>query len=150
MEGVFRAFGYRDPKDPHGIQGDVDIGAALHRRQDLQDAWAVQQGKGKEQPGDELTADIAAQRVSARRESAADSQALTAFLQGDIFLRKEGFIDADTPLHQTAGAGKDGPGALDQSKREEKTERASALPAWKAGVLFQRLRSAPDGESIAV
>ena len=48
--------------------GHVDVAAALHRRDEVQGAVAVQQGQGKQQPADELAGHVARQPVLPRCE----------------------------------------------------------------------------------
>ena len=62
------------PKGGLHRAGHVDIAAALHRRDEVQGAVAVQQRQGKQQPADELTGHVAGQPVIPRREGAFHGQ----------------------------------------------------------------------------
>ena len=56
------------PKGGLHRAGHVDVAAALHRRDEVQGAVAVQQGQGKQQPADELAGHVARQPVLPRCE----------------------------------------------------------------------------------
>ena len=58
------------PKGGLHRAGHVDVAAALHRRDEVQGAVAVQQGQGKQQPADELAGHVARQPVFSRCEGA--------------------------------------------------------------------------------
>ena len=118
-----------DAEGGHDVQRDVDIGAALHRRQDTQGAAARQQGERQQQSGDELAAHIAPEGVVPRRQPPGKRDGVPLPGHRYALLRQNRLIDAHAPLHEPGRAGKHGAAAGQQCRRDAESQGAAAFAA---------------------
>ena len=113
----------------HHIQRNVDIGAALHRRQDAERTVTRQQRQRQQQSGDELAAHVSAQGIVSRRQLPRKRDGLRCFGHHYPFGEQQILVYAHAPLHQPPCTGERGASALQQRRRDAEAQGAAALPA---------------------
>ena len=118
-----------DAKGCHHIQRNVDIGAALHRRQDAERTVTRQQRQRQQQSGDELAAHVSAQGIVSRRQLPRKRDGLRCFGHHYPSGEQQILVDAHPPLHQPPCTGERGASALQQRRRDAEAQGAAALPA---------------------
>ena len=122
-----------DAELPEGLQSHIDIGAALHRRDQADPAVPLQQGKGKEQAADELAADVTRQHILSRRQSSADQKILLSFFKCKALFPADVLIDLEGPGQQRRAAGQPALPPAEQTDGDQETDGAAALPAGEDG-----------------
>ncbi len=130
--GMANRFGPAPPPDAeggHDVQCDVDIGAALHRRQNAQGAAVWQQRQRQQQSGDELAAHVSAQGIV---PGVSFPENVTASHVRDTdmpFCARIVSYRRSRPAPSAARTGKRGASALQQRRRDAEAQGAAALAA---------------------
>ena len=110
-------------------QRQVHITAALERRRDSNDAGAGKQRKSKQQPADELAADVSRQRIFPGGQRAAHRNPVCVLRKAEAPLRKHPRIYALRTLHQPPSPGKAYRRVREGKEWDEKPQRAAAFAA---------------------
>ena len=132
---------------------DVKIGEALRLTCEDQLAVPVEQGKGEEQPCRKLAADAAGDLVAPRRQPAAHGQGIRRFFKAESPLAAERFVDRERSLEKPFRARKGERNAGQKTERDQKAQRAAALPDKEGGgaprdpAAGNGERAVPGGES---
>src|SRR5699024_5715543 len=119
----------------------------LHLRGGTDHGVPVQQGQGKQQPGEELAGHVAGQGVFSRRQAASYGENAVLLLIEDALLVEQLEVGPLGPLHQPAMAGEHAASSYRQGNGNEMPQGGTALPAVQAGqVPAGELSSADAGD----
>ena len=111
------------------LDGQIDVGAAFDRRNELDGAALRHQREDEKEPGDKLAADVAFDLVAAAFQPAADGDALRGGLKKESLLFADFLVDAHGSGKKGRAAGEGDPAAAQKAEGNEKAQRTTAFAA---------------------
>ena len=111
------------------LQRHLDIGPALHRRDQADPAVTVEKGQREQKPADELAADIARDLVFPRCQPARDRELISLFPEHEALRFADVFIDRERPCEQRPAPAQHVRLPAHEAQRDHKAERAAAFAA---------------------
>ena len=111
------------------LDGQIDVGAAFDRRNELDGAALRHQREDEKEPGNKLAADVAFDLEAAAFQPAADGDALRGGLKKESLLFADLLVDAHGAGKKGRAAGEGDPAAAQKAEGDEKAQRAAAFAA---------------------
>ena len=148
IQGELIRPGYLYTRILQGLQGEGQIGAAFHGRQEPDPAVTGKQGQGKKQAGNELAGDASGNGILSGGQAALYQESVFAVLQAEPLFPAQVFIDRKRPGQKRFAAFQPHGLTGKETQGNHKTQGAAGFPAAKCRGNSLPGIAAPDVDGI--